>query len=301
MALRPGKGNRLSAGTTATRPPSRTGWPTSAILGILLALLPHVDLAQPAVQVGNVIAIHGDWVPTLGGAKSGDVKLGDPVFAGERIVARQPANANNSFITIALAGEPIHRICGAADPCEVPIVIADEPAPPPGYMKIVNAVKALLDHEVPHPMMTNARDVNGPRSAVVAQTADQVDLRPALRGMSEGAYLVELVPEYGGQMKTRLPAYPLTLLNGGPALISRGTMQPGIYRLTLVSSEEREPVGNTVVVLVTTAADFKTRGDDFARAQEMTSRWSREIPASTVQYFLDLYLRALANGALEKQ
>ncbi|HEX7679024.1 MAG TPA: hypothetical protein VF713_12920, partial [Thermoanaerobaculia bacterium] len=233
--------------------------------------------------------------------------LGDPgwsihrnsfVYAGQRIQARQPLAS--SSITIALAnGKAIHLSCVKdAASCQSPIIIDDVPPVPSIGARIGAAVMNLITPGDSHSAETVARDVFGPQPGVIGLKDGQLDLRPVLTRIPEGSYLAVLAPDHRGvpDAGPEAPRYPAIVPSTGPVWIKTGALRPGLYRLTLLQADGKEPVGSVVLVLVASEKDFDAQHRDFAEAQRVVSTWDPDIPASSVQYFLTVYLREIARS-----
>jgi len=269
---------------------------------VLFALtLAPAGFAQLPGQTGNIIAVSGEWVRVTGLHK-GTVKLGDPVIVGDQIQARQPAS--KSSIDIALSsGAAIHRSCWELEAagCQAPITIDDDPGVQPTYKRIMTAVMALFSSEVPHQVITSARGVEGPEESVLALDVKGLDLSPALNRVSNGEYLADLAVERNGKFSLEAVRLPLSVPNAKLLNAKPGELKPGIYRLTILSAKQEEPVGVPVVVLIVRAEDYETRSANFARVREMTSHWGKGTPVSTIHYFLGVCLRALSSDQTEQR
>jgi hypothetical protein len=277
-----------------------------SLCGLVFVLIFPCQAQTPApVAAGFVAEVHGEWVTVLGDP-NWIVSQRSPVFAGQRIRARHPEQAS-SITIIQSIGSTISVHCPQdTDACKAPIVIVDQPAlridngsspnSRTSYRQIVDAVIKLVGRQDSDRVLTVARDVFGPQPAVLSWKGDQLDLRPALSMVPDGAYLAELVPESHDSHVAKPARYPATVTSSRAVAVTIPGLRRGLYRLALFSVEESEPVGEPALVLVVSTSDFESSRDSFAQAREMTSRWGDNIEPGIVQNFLTTYLRALAEG-----
>ncbi len=269
------------------------------LLALTLQCAAQVKEAEPA---GFVVDVKGTWVTVLGDPGR-IVHRNSYVYAGERIQARQPLAS--SSITIALAnGKVIRRSCVQdIASCGSPIIINDAPPVSSVAGRVAAAVMKLITPEDEHSAATIARDVFGPRPAVIGLKGGQLDLRPALTRIPEGSYLAVLAPDHLDEPSAgrEAPRYPAIVPPTGPVWIKTGDLQTGLYQLTIFPVAGNESVGSTVRVLVASEVGFVAQQRDFAEAREVVSTWDEDIPASSVNYVLTLYLKAMASGATRRR
>ncbi|HEY2092959.1 MAG TPA: hypothetical protein VGJ81_13815 [Thermoanaerobaculia bacterium] len=268
---------------------------------LLAALTPAARAETKPVVAGFVSSIHGRWVTAIG-SPDWQVSLHSLVYVGQQIQAVPPTGkasitlvlGSGKAMTLRCAGDhPEPEEESPKDPCNAPFNVEIEPTPRSQYQQIIDAVIKLVKPEQPGAATTVARDVFGPQLAVLAEHDEQLDLRPALKRVPDGAYVVQLTREHGeGQTRS-----PLALSSSGPALVKAGVLPQGLYRLALFSAPANEPVGSAVLVLVAPADQFESLHESFAEARELTSHWDEKVDAASAEYVLETYLRALSGKA----
>lgn len=294
---------------SSRRAPVRAGLPCRlrglGFVCLLLALtFPRAAHANDPEPAGFVVDVKGTWVAVLG-QPLGSLHRNSYVFPGQQVRASQPLVG--SSITIALAnGKAIRRSCAKENDgvtCGSPIAIEVEPTVQSIATRVGSAVLKLIKPEEEHAAATIARDVFGLKPGVVGLKGEQLDLRPVLARIPEGSYVATLAPNHHEvpNADPEEPRYPTIVPATGPVWIKAGALRPGLYQLTILSSSGNEPVGRPVLVLVASEADFDARHRDFAEAQEVVLSWDKDIPASSVQRFLTVYLKTIAASASGKR
>jgi hypothetical protein len=278
-------------------------------LGVLFAItwagLPVPALAAEAAGekkvVGYVFEARGKWLQN-----DQVVEQGAGVFAGARITL-SPANAVEKPAIV------VHLVDGGREmrsatvpgslkkPIEIPENLGDNDSRLARVMKAVQAVFVKEPERYLPTMTREGGDAAVLQESIVKSAADgSADLSPAFGTVPAGKFLLrwrqlkvdERVPASSPSRSTVASA-PVTWNPESPASAVIAGLAPGLYRVSLLSASEEQPLGAPAWILVCTPGDYQSAAEGFRDALEMTRQWGQEAKPDEVRALLRAYLESL--------
>ena len=248
-----------------------------------------------ALLAGGVLfAADGDpdgWVVSVGKWTRGKQVLRqyDAVFANDQL------QGTAGTIVVALKdGQSPHPYHCDKFPCTVTIP-GFRPAPDSLLSRLGRAFSELASHRdsMPVSAISRGRSRGRLRQAVLPFNGGQLDLKDAAGSIDAGTYTVSLRP-----IKTA-PSTAQGPLRGSvhwdpPEVTSASfpALAPGIYELTMASSEGDSRV--SVAVLVANAADYPARRKSFEAGVQSLPR---DLDRVTLEAFLNALLFDVGTGS----
>lgn len=282
---------------------SRYRAPCVAIIALTVLLTPtwgQKSQTDPKREVvGFVEDVKGDWflddklIPSKGKC---------PVPAGSILRAKTPRNAAYSRVLIAFRDctKPIDLICDRQGNCGEPIKLPAKLVPGE-CKKQANegraTERALRSPSKYESLCSNCRGAATLSTAVVQLAEAAVDLTPVFERTEGKPFLLQFepIPHKGALQNTSLGPVRLRWNPGERISISVKGLRVGLYRIGFLEPEtqEHEPTGEDVWVLITDRGRFEKLRNSFQQAVELSKRWSNDLTPDR-ESFLRAYLEALA-------
>src|SRR3984893_2631854 len=185
------------------------------------------------------------------------------------------------------------------DRCAVPLDPHKWKATGSGLGNVLDAFRQLFRGNSEKYMVAASRGIEpGLVDAVLPLQDHNLDVAPAFREMPGGQYWIKLSPVNEPSIANNVLEVRFT--PHSPAVVRASSLQPGLYRLSLVE-KSGAPAGSDSWVLITSAENYSSVADLFQRAKADSGKWPEEMDPSATRALLRAYLESLATSSAKSK
>jgi hypothetical protein len=185
------------------------------------------------------------------------------------------------------------------DRCAVPLNPHKWKATGSGLGNVLDAFRQLFRGDSEKYMVAASRGIEpGLVDAVLPLQDHNLDVAPAFREMPGGQYWIKLSPVNEPSIANNVLEVRFT--PHSPAVARASSLQPGLYRLSLVE-KSGAPAGSDSWVLITSAENYSSASDLFQRATADSEKWPEEMDPSATRALLRAYLESLSTSSAKSK
>jgi len=265
------------------------------MLSLLLCLGAWTEQASPTV--GFVLSIDGPWQ-----VQGRAIRQGEAVPAGVRVLlaAGTTFDPNRTYWVDIVLLDSQHRQlrCSSAQACRTGLLMPGSLVNQSPFGTRLFEVFRLIFSTPERYVGLMSRGESGDRAGFVDGVAKvergRLEMSPFFRGLPDGTYRLQFERAPGPDGGTRPPDLEVAWNRSPASATPSATIDPALYRVTLLRERDAAFGPFESWILVTDAAGFDAAAAAFDETMRSARGWGRNVPARDIAVFRHAYLAHLA-------